>query len=1455
MSSLLSVVNHDLEAAITNHPLIVSPQCLVTEVLALMNAKKAACSLTEEDNLDDSLMANESSTGCALVVEGRAIKGIFTEKNVVKLTAERKILTGLTMAEVMTSPVITLKRSEFTDIFATLNLLQRHKIRHLPLLGDDDQILGLVTYAGLRQLLRPVDLMRLQLIEDVMTTEVVHTPPTSNLFTVIELMVKHQVSSVIVTELGTDSLPRPVGMITERDVVQFQILSLNFERITAGMVMSTPLFCLTPEDSLWSARSLMQDKKIRHIVITGKKGELRGIITQTSLLKILNPMVVYRLVEILEEKIANLEQEKLELLNQRNAELAREVEERTKELNLQAEQERLLAHVATRIRASLNLPEILSVSVEEVRQILSCDRVLVYQFLPDGSGTIVAESVATGWTQSLYHQLEDPCFRGGIASVYAQGRCIAIDNIYAAGYPECYLELLGQYQVKSNLVVPILVNNDLWGLLIGHHCADFRPWEPSHLKILDRLAVQLAIAIQQAKTYTQSQTALQERLKAEMALQDSEALFRTTFEQATVGMCHTALNGEFLLVNQCFCDILGYSMAEILNLNVQAITHPEDFTTNWQMATKLINGEITTFSQEKRYICKDGSILWGYITATMFRNSTGQPQHFIVVVQNINARKAAESSLKLLNQELETRVEQRTKDFQQSEQRFRTLFTVAPDFIYVLDLQGIIQQVNWAAIEQSGYAEEELIGQYLGNFFAPSSYKVFVQHFPILLHLGRERTELEFICKDGSIRTMDYAATVVYNHNEEADYIVVLQRDITERKKVELEKQLLKERLQFLLASSPAVIFACEVVPNYATTFVSNNVTAVLGYQVEEFLADPHFWADHVHPEDKEQIFAGLSHLFQTGHHIHEYRFLHGNHQYLWIRNEMRLVKDETGKPIEIIGYLVDIQDRKMMEDDLRQRNEQLAIANVQLESATKLKDEFLANMSHELRTPLNAILGMSEALQEDVFGPINPQQQRALATVERSGKHLLELINDILDLAKIEAGKLELKLAPVSVVALCQACITMIRPQAVKKNLTLEVNIPAGLADIFIDERYMRQVLINLLSNAIKFTPEGGKVKLEVKIEPRQQTQLQLISSCPVTFDSSVILFSVVDTGIGIAPEDVKKLFQSFVQIDSSLSRQYAGTGLGLALVKQITELHGGCVSVHSELGKGSCFGVRLAYQTTPPDSLPNPCSTTHLAPLLIIEDSLSTGNNHQLSQYLEELGITAVIYHQIADAITAATSLQPSVIILNIHAPQPSYWKLLRQLKTDPHTCNIPVVMIGAENRRMRGLSLGAIEYLVPPLEKQQLKNTLQKLKVIGEVKSLPQTLKPVPSPPIITGLILLVENNEVTISSLSDYLTSRGYRLIVARTVPEAIQLAQTEKPALMIMNMQMPDLDGLAVTQQLRRDEYIANMPIIAMTTLAMASDRERYIQAGVTEYLTQPVKLRQLADVIHNLLRH
>ncbi|WP_186440333.1 ATP-binding protein, partial [Planktothrix tepida] len=265
--------------------------------------------------------------------------------------------------------------------------------------------------------------------------------------------------------------------------------------------------------------------------------------------------------------------------------------------------------------------------------------------------------------------------------------------------------------------------------------------------------------------------------------------------------------------------------------------------------------------------------------------------------------------------------------------------------------------------------------------------------------------------------------------------------------------------------------------------------------------------------------------------------------------------------------------EKQKTEAKLIKSNQELAISNEQLAHATRLKDEFLANMSHELRTPLNAILGMSEALTEEIFGPLNGKQQQTIETIASSGTHLLSLINDILDVAKIESGKIELESAPTSINELCQSSLVFIQQQAIQKRLQIQTEIPPDLPDLFVDERRIRQVLINLLNNAVKFTPKGGRVSLTVQVE----------SSTETAFGRPSICFAVRDNGIGITPENQDKLFKPFVQIDSALNRQYAGTGLGLVLVKRIVEMHGGQLEVKSTVGVGSCFSFRLPYKQLP--------------------------------------------------------------------------------------------------------------------------------------------------------------------------------------------------------------------------------------------------------------------------------
>ncbi len=407
----------------------------------------------------------------------------------------------------------------------------------------------------------------------------------------------------------------------------------------------------------------------------------------------------------------------------------------------------------------------------------------------------------------------------------------------------------------------------------------------------------------------------------------------------------------------------------------------------------------------------------------------------------------------------------------------------------------------------------------------------------------------------------------------------------------------------------------------------------------------------------------------------------------------------------------------------LQHLHQELQQKNADLARVTYLKDEFLANMSHELRTPLNAILGMSEALQEQVLGSLNERQNNAIAIVEKSGRHLLELINDILDLSKISSGKVELVLTSVSVQNLCSASLLFVRQQALQKNIRLISDIATNLSPIMVDERRLRQLLINLLNNAVKFTPEGGLISLKVTKDDCFQAEDRRLEPSPR------ILFQVTDNGLGIAPKDLSQLFQPFVQIDNNLNRQQSGTGLGLAMVKQITELHGGRVAVESCPGKGSCFTVNLPY------------------------------NRSSLTSLTSE----------------SANPIPTSITPVNINID------------------------------------------------------------------------------PAISPLILLAEDNEASISTFTAYLSARNYRLIVAKHGAEAVALAKTHQPDIILMDIQMPGMDGLEATRLIRADADLMTTPIIALTALAMPGDQERCITSGANQYLSKPVGLRQLVQVIQQLL--
>ncbi|MDJ0703598.1 MAG: GAF domain-containing protein [Leptolyngbyaceae cyanobacterium MO_188.B28] len=543
-----------LEQIIYRHPLVVAPETPLAEVIDLMSQSLLRiCRLTEDGEPLDDNPVDRLSLSCVLVMADIQLLGIFTERDMVRLVAVGGNLAGLTVADVMTRPVITLKAIDAHNVFHALNLMRQHQIRHLPIVDEQDQLLGIVTPEGVRRTLQPTDLLRLRQVGEVMSTQVIHASSRASVLQAAQLMAQHQVSCVVIVE-STERRRRrstaqpanpptqnpkfideqseasrrvsqnsfsliPIGIITERDIVQFQKLELDLTRLQTQTVMSAPLFPVRLEDSLWAAHQQMQQHRVRRLVVTGPQGGLRGIVTQTSLLQALDPVEMHRVLELLQHKVKQLEAENIQLLQSRTTELERQVQDRTAELQQQVDQERVVTETAQHIRRPLDLEEILTTATAEVRTFLQTDRVIIYRFEPDWSGIAIAESVATEWPSILGATIKESFFEETAnRQLYEEGRIQATSDIYTAGISPCHLDFLEQFQVKANLVVPILRGERLWGLFAAQHCAAPRRWKQLDIDLLRRLATQMEIALRQAELYQQVQAELTERQQAEETL-------------------------------------------------------------------------------------------------------------------------------------------------------------------------------------------------------------------------------------------------------------------------------------------------------------------------------------------------------------------------------------------------------------------------------------------------------------------------------------------------------------------------------------------------------------------------------------------------------------------------------------------------------------------------------------------------------------------------------------------------------------------------------------------------------------------------------------------------------------------------------------------------------------------------------------------------------------------------
>ena len=477
--------------------------------------------------------------------------------------------------------------------------------------------------------------------------------------------------------------------------------------------------------------------------------------------------------------------------------------------------------------------------------------------------------------------------------------------------------------------------------------------------------------------------------------------------------------------------------------------------------------------------------------------------------------------------------------------------------------------------------------------------------------------------------------------------------------------------------------------------------------------------------------------------------------------------------------------------DVARQAAEQ---ASVELAEANRAKSEFLASMSHELRTPLNAILGFTELMLDD-DGLTSERRGHYLETVHSSGEHLLGLINNILDLSKVEAGRMDLQVEDFDATLAVREVLTAVEPLAAQAGLHLDVESEPQL-HIQADRGKFKQILYNLVANAIKFTGEGGRIQVECQYRGRE------------------FVLAVTDTGIGIAPEDQRRIFDAFQQLDSSSARQYKGTGLGLALVRQFVTLHGGTVTLRSQIGEGSRFEVCLPLR----DGVPyadaaageSPAGTDDAPLVLVVEDD--PRSEALLRHSLESGGYRVATARSGEEALIKARALHPLAITLDVLLPGIDGWGVLEVVKGDPQTRDLPVVVVTVTDDRRRAYALGASDYFVKPVDRDALLERLRRYTKLGATQRT----------------VLAVDDDPPALELAAGILRGAGYRVIEARSGREALDAAQQDPPDVVLLDLMMPEMSGFAVLEELRRREPTRQVPVLVLTARDLTGEDKRQL---------------------------